>query len=86
MDLLEILFEALELNLENYAMWIKYAFELGCAPIKIVNNRSIKFYLKLKSNEPDMTKFPLCVDIMREPNEHDRSRNVFGSEKIRERI
>ena len=30
-DLLEILFEDLELNHENYAMWIKYAFELGCA-------------------------------------------------------
>ena len=67
MDLLEILFEALELNPKNYAMWIKYTFELGYTPINIVNDCSIKFYLKIKNNEPDKTKFPLCVDIIQGP-------------------
>ena len=66
-NLLQILFETLELNSENYAMWIKYAFELGCTPVKLLNDRSVKFYLKLKNNEPGKTKFPLCVDIMGEP-------------------
>ena len=66
-DLFEILFETLELNLENYAMWIKYAFELGCAPVKIVNDHYVKFYLKLKNNEHDKTKFPLCVGTMGKP-------------------
>ena len=67
MDLLELLFEALELNPENYAMWIKYALELGCTLVKIVNDGSVKFYLKLKNNEPNKTRLSLCVDIMGEP-------------------
>ena len=71
--LLEILFEALELNLEMYTLRIKYIFVVGCVPVIILNDRGVKFYLELKNNEPDKTKFPLCVDIIREfmsmPNE-----------------
>ena len=69
----EILFETLELNPEIYTSQIKYIFEVGCIPIKILNDRGVKFYLELKKNELDKTKFPLCVDIIREsmgiPNE-----------------
>ena len=43
--LLEILFEALKLNPENYVMCIKHTFELGCTTVKIVNDHSVKFYL-----------------------------------------
>ena len=71
--LLEILFEALKLNPEIYMLWIKYIFEVGCIPVKILNDRGVKFYLELKKNELDKTKFPPCVDIIREsmsmPNE-----------------
>ena len=71
--LLEILFETLELNPEMYTLRIKYIFEVGCIPIKILNDRDVKFYFELKQNEPDKTKFPLYVDIIREsmnmPNE-----------------
>ena len=39
----------------------------------ILNYHRVKFYLELKKKEPDNTKFPLCVDIIREsmsmPNE-----------------
>ena len=34
-NLLEILFEASELNPKNYALWIKYSFELGWALVKL---------------------------------------------------
>ena len=42
-DFLKILFEALDLNPENDALWIKYAFELGCALVKIVNDYLYNF-------------------------------------------
>ena len=64
--LLEILFEALRLSPVNHSMVIKYTFELRCSTVRILNECDIKFYLELKKNEPDMTKFPLCVDIILE--------------------
>ena len=71
--LLEILFEALELNPEMYTLRIKYIFKVDYVPVKILNNRGKFFYLELKKNEPDKTKFALSVDIIREsismPNE-----------------
>ena len=71
--LLEILFEVLELNLEIYTLRIKYISEVGYIPVKIFNGHGVKFYLELKKNEPDKTKFHLCVDIISEsmsmPNE-----------------
>ena len=65
--LLEILFEALELKPENQTIQIRYVFELGNSPIKILNDRAVNFYLELKKNEVDKTKFPLCIDIIEEP-------------------
>ena len=71
--MLEILCKVLELNPEIYTLQIKYIFEVGCIPINVFNYRGIKFYLKLKKNEPDKTKFPFRVDIISEsmssPNE-----------------
>ena len=32
-----------------------------------LNYCDVKFYLELKKNEPDKTKFPFCVDIILEP-------------------
>ena len=60
---LEILFQTLELNIENYTLWIKYIFEFSCSPFKIVNDHAVKFYMELKNIELDNAKFPLCVRI-----------------------
>ena len=46
--LLEILFEALELNLEMYTLCSKYKFEVGYIPVKILNDHSVTFYLEFK--------------------------------------
>ena len=39
---------------------------MGCDLVKILNDHGVKFYLELKKNELDKTKFPFCVDIIRE--------------------
>ena len=65
--LLEILFETLGLSSVNHSMVIKYTFELGCFVMRILNFYDVKFYLELKKNELDNTKFPLWVDIIPEP-------------------
>ena len=49
MDLLEILFEALELNPKEYTLWVKYIFESSCPLVKILNDHIEKFYLALKN-------------------------------------
>ena len=71
--LLEILFEVIELNPKIYTLQIKDIFEVACILVKIFNDRGLKFYLELKKNEPDKTKFPPYVDIISEsksmPNE-----------------
>ena len=71
--LLNILFETVELNPKIYTLRIKYIFEVDCVIVNILNDLGVKFYLELKKNEPGNTKFPLCVDIIREymsiPNE-----------------
>ena len=52
-SLLEILFETLELNPKMYTLQIKYIFEVGCIPVKFLNDCSVKVYLELKKNEPN---------------------------------
>ena len=47
-SLLEILFKVLELNLEMYTLCIKYKFEVDYVPVKILNDRSVTFYLEFK--------------------------------------
>ena len=76
-SLLEILFEALRLSPINYSMVTNYTFELGYSTVKILNDRDVKFYLELKKNEPDKTKFPLCIDIIRKPYNDGKSKNFY---------
>ena len=64
--LLNILFKALKLRPENHTIGIKYVVELGTSPVKILDDLLINFYLELKKNEVDKTKFPLCLDIIKE--------------------
>ena len=42
--LFEKLFEVVRLSLENYTMVIKYTFELGCSPLKILNGCDVNFF------------------------------------------
>ena len=67
-SLLEIYFEVLGLSLVNHFIVIKYIFELGCSAVRILNDRDVKFYLELKKNELDQTKFFLWIDIIFKPN------------------
>ncbi|PON73849.1 hypothetical protein PanWU01x14_053990 [Parasponia andersonii] len=66
-SLSEIFYKALELKPKTYTLEINYTYELGILSIKIVNDHVVKFYIDLKNNELAKTKFPLCVDIIREP-------------------
>ncbi|PON46817.1 hypothetical protein PanWU01x14_249120 [Parasponia andersonii] len=66
-DLLETVFETLELRPENNSIEMKYFVNAILAPIKIINDCSVKAYMKLKKIEVDKSKFPLCIDIIDEP-------------------
>ena len=64
--LLNILFKALKLRPGNHIIGIKCIVELRTSPVKILDDLVVDFYLKLKKNEVDKTKFPLCLDITKE--------------------
>ena len=72
--LLNILFKALKLRLENHTIGIRYIVDLGISLVKLLDNLDVKFYLELKNNEVDMTKFPLCLDLVEKGNRHDSRR------------
>ena len=40
--------------------------ELGTFLVKILDDLAVDFYLELKKNEVNKTKFPLCLDITKE--------------------
>ena len=61
--LLNILFNAMKLRPENHTIGIKYVVELGTSPGKILDNLVVDFYLELKKNDVDKTKFPCRLDI-----------------------
>ena len=61
--LLNILFKALKLRPKNHTVGIKYIVELETSLVKIMEDLAVDFYLELKKNEVDKTKFPLCLDI-----------------------
>ena len=65
-DLLNILFKAMKLRPQNHTIGIKYVVELRTFSIKILDDLAIDFYLELKKNEVDKTKFSLCLDIIEE--------------------
>ena len=65
--LLNILFKALKLRPENHTIGIKYVVKLRTSPVKIMDDLAVDFYLELKKNEVDKTKFPFCLDIIEEP-------------------
>ena len=64
--LLNILFKALKLRSENHTIGITYVVKLGTSPVKILDDLDVDFYLKLKKNEVDKTRFALCLDITEE--------------------
>ncbi|PON43656.1 hypothetical protein TorRG33x02_333370 [Trema orientale] len=75
---LEIVFEALDLRPNNHTIEMKYVVDERLAPIKIVNDRSVKVYMELKKNEVDKSKYPLFIHVIDEPMtivEHNRCSN-----------
>ena len=64
--LLNILFKALKLRLENHTIGVKYVLELGTSLVKFLDDLVVDFYLKLKKNKVEKTKFPFCLDITEE--------------------
>ncbi|KAL2456764.1 uncharacterized protein Fot_55700 [Forsythia ovata] len=65
--LLEILFGALGLGPSSQTIRMKYIAEVGSSPIKILHDRDVLFYLKLKKKDHQIDSYPICLEILNEP-------------------
>ena len=63
-ELVHTLLLQLRCNPATTQMQLQYQVKDDYPPLKIVDDASLLFYLQLKMNESDFTRYPLCVNTV----------------------
>ncbi|KAL2457750.1 uncharacterized protein Fot_56087 [Forsythia ovata] len=61
--LVEIILRELKRDQLECAITIQYQITVNGPPVSVCSDSSLHFFIEVKKNDRDMTKFPLCVEI-----------------------
>ena len=76
-DLVQLLSNVLKIDNNIFDLDIRYEFQDGSEPMRVYDDRSLNFYLRLKKTCTDFKTYPLCIQQIYKGN-YQKIQSMFS--------